>query len=94
MRQEPLFSKGQKVVCANRLNEKGECNDNLDNDLIEGKTYTVNDPEAVKRGGRIWIDVKESKFFQLQTQFIPLDFDRHVEEESHQALKGIAELKG
>ena len=89
--EQPMFTSGQRVVCANRLNEKGIKNDFKDNDLINGKTYTVVNPCVIQREGKVWIEVTHSKYYQLQTQFVPEDFDRYADNELHQALKGIPE---
>lgn len=98
-----LFEIGQKVVC---VDSKSRSNNGLQNQLIEGKQYTVLSMINCSCGD-VGIDVGLSGFGSIcscgakyagkiycsQTRFVPLDFDRQADEAIHEALKEDLKIK-
>lgn len=88
--EKPMFYQGQRIVCIQRF----RCFSGGDkkNPLIEGKTYIVSNPDSKHPLSKSitvnLVGLPQSQHFR-QLQFIPYDTDKELENEIHEALKGV-----
>lgn len=86
--EKPMFYQGQRVVCVDRL----PCTDGslTNNPLIEGKSYYVTNPHfPTCYVNKVYIMVSGIWAAFNQRQFVPYDTDKELENEIHEALKGV-----
>lgn len=79
-----LFNINQRVVC---VDSSGEFDDNSPLDLIEGKTYTV--ARYYQRDIVFGVMMVGCKGAYDQNRFVPIQVDHQLEEQIHEAMKGI-----
>lgn len=85
--EQPLFYKGQKIVC---VDSSGRSWKGTDTGIIEGKTYVVSNNWklhfATSTYGIMVVGIDDCIF--RQTRFVPLDTNHQLEEEIFESLKG------
>lgn len=89
--EQPMFYQGQRVVCVDAPNRpENGCGDT---ELIEGKSYYIENGSSQISNGRIYVAIVGLMYDYLQTSFVPYDTDKALEDEIFEALKEDLKIK-